>query len=201
MNKLKSPVAVVLLSLLTGVGTGLGWFWQAGQILAADMQEQHLANIEASRPAEPWDFWTVELENLSREVKDHRTRLVKWESELNEREAQLDQERAEIETTRRQVSVLQEQINDQIVAVQSQEVRNLKSLASTYSLLTPRAAVAIFDQMDDITVAKLLSLMKPEAASKILEELSRDGEGNELRVKRAAALSQRLRLLVPVEFS
>lgn len=197
MKILKSPVVVILLSLFTGVGTGLGWFWQAAQIIAADLNEQRLADIEAARPAEPWDFWTVELENLSREVTDHRTRLVAWETELTEQEAQLDQERAEIETTRRQVSVLQEQITDQIVAVQSQELRNLKSLASTYSLLSPRAAVAIFDQMDDITVAKLLSLMKSEAASKILEELSSGGGANDLRIKRAADLSERLRLLVP----
>ena len=201
MKKLLSPAVVMTVSILSSVGVGLGWFWHASQmVLDAHQASAEAAAVSAS-PPEPWDFWTLEIETLSREMKANRTKLVTWESELNERAARLDQERAEIEIARQQVEALQQQINEQIVAVQSQELRNLKSLAATYSMLTPRAAVAIFEQMDDTTVTKLLSLMKAESASKILEEFSRGGAADEATLKRAAELSQRLRLLVPAKVS
>ena len=117
--------------------------------------------------------------------------------QLDERERLLDQEREEIEASRRQVEALQTRINQHIVAVQEEEQRNLKSLAETYSQLSARAAVAIFNELDDTTVAKLLSFMPPESAAEILEELSTTGGANPANVKRAAELSQRLRLLLP----
>jgi flagellar motility protein MotE (MotC chaperone) len=201
MKKLFSPIAVMACSLVLSTGVGLGWFWHAGQIIVAS----HVAAIEAETtaalPPEPWDFWTVEIENLSREMNVERTRLATWESELNARESRIEQERSEIEMARQQVEALQRQINEQIVAVQTQELRNLKNLAATYSMLSPAAAVAIFEQMDDTTVTKLLSLMKTEAASKILEEFTAGGNASESQLKRAAELSQRLRLLVPATVS
>jgi len=72
-------------------------------------------------------------------------------------------------------------------------------LANTYAKLTPAAAVAIFGEMDDLTVTKLLSLMKPETTTAILEEFNRNPTDPKIGVKRAAELSQRLRLLMPVK--
>lgn len=201
MKLLSSPLVVIILSLLSGMGAGLYWYWQAAQIIAAEVKleldEKEGEHIEAPPP--PWDFWTVELENLSRELEESRKALAVREAEVTRREQRILAERGEVDATLQQVEALRKQIGDQILAVQREELRNLKSLASTYSALTPAAAVAIFDQLDDIMVTKILSLMKTEATAAILEEMSQGGMANEARLKRAAAISQRLRLLVPAK--
>jgi flagellar motility protein MotE (MotC chaperone) len=194
-----SPVVVVLIAVLGSAGSGLYVISQAGSRLAVEVQERDAAEVEASRPPEPWNFWTVELENLSRELAEQREQLASREAELTRREEHLQKERAEIDATLRQVTGLKTQIDQTITGVQQQEMKNLKTLAETYALLTPAAAVAIFDQLDDSMVTKILYLMKPESSSAILQEISSGPLATESRLKRAAALSQRLRLLVPAK--
>ncbi|MGH8021181.1 MAG: MotE family protein, partial [Opitutaceae bacterium] len=74
------------------------------------------------------------------------------------------------------------------------EQKNLKTLAATYTTLSPAAALAIFKEMDDETVVKILAFMKPDPVGLILEEmaLTKDGEGT--LAGRAADISNKLRL-------
>jgi len=74
-------------------------------------------------------------------------------------------------------------------------MKNLKSLSQTYSNLTPKAAVAIFTEMDDTTVVKILSLMKADVVGPIFEEMSKDKSEKNNQAQRAATLSERLRLM------
>jgi len=53
------------------------------------------------------------------------------------------------------------------------EAANLKKLAQTYGALTPKSAVAIFREMDDTTLVKLFSLMKPDVVGPIFEEMGK----------------------------
>ncbi|HQF38133.1 MAG TPA: hypothetical protein PK322_03350, partial [Opitutaceae bacterium] len=82
-----------------------------------------------------------------------------------------------------------------LTAVGVDELKNLRSLAQTYSNLTPKAAVAIFAEMDDATVVKVLSLMKADAVGPIFEEMSKDKSEKNNQAQRAARLSERLRLM------
>ena len=68
-------------------------------------------------------------------------------------------------------------------------------MAQTYSKLTPRAAVAIFRELDDSTALKILSLMKNDQVSTIFEEMARTTDQNGTMATRAAALTEKLRLL------
>tara|TARA_R110002050_G_scaffold160548_1_gene289922 strand:- start:261 stop:866 length:606 start_codon:yes stop_codon:yes gene_type:complete len=197
MKLLTSPLVVILLAVFSGAGTGLWWYWQAANVLIADQKTKHAEAIEAKRPPEPWDFWTVELESLSRELTEKREALAARESELDHREQLLADERTEVEATRLQIETMRTQISSQILSVQQQEAKNLKTLAQTYSLLTPAAAIAIFEGLDDVMVTKLLSMMKPESVSAIFQELTSGSKASPERIKRAADLSQRLRLIVP----
>ena len=62
-------------------------------------------------------------------------------------------------------------------------------------MLTPKAAVTIFREMDDTMVVKLLALMKPDVVGAIFEEISKQSASDPALAKRAAQLSERLRLI------
>ncbi len=197
MKVLRSPAVIVLLGTLVGAAAGLWTFHSQARVLVAAAAARPAAEREASRPEKPWDFWTPEVEKLAQELTAARAELAQRDATLTAREARLADELAELDKVRQQIESLRADISNRIVQVQTQELRNLKTLAATYSLLTPKAAVAIFGELDDVAVVKLLSLMKPEVAAALLEEISRTPGDDNANVKRAAELSQRLRLLLP----
>lgn len=198
MKVLTSPLVVIPLAVLCSAVPVLGLLSKESSALVQAEVARRASEFEATRPEKPWDFWTPEVENLAKELAEQRDRLAAREIELSSREKRLVEESRQLEEVRTQVARLREEIDARIVEVKEQEIRNLKSLAATYSRLTPGAAVAIFGQLDDLMVAKLLSLMKPEITSAILEEFSRTPGPENANIKRAAELSQRLRLLLPV---
>jgi flagellar motility protein MotE (MotC chaperone) len=199
MKLLSNPIVVIVLAVLFSTVPVLGMIWKESAAIVSAAVSQKAAAVEATRPEKPWDFWTPEVENLAKELTEQRGTLARREAELATREKRMSDEKSELDETRRKIESLRTEIASRLVEVQAQELRNLKTLANTYSKLSPSAAVAIFGEMDDLTVAKLLSLMKPETTTAILEEFSRNAGSDKTGVKRAAELSQRLRLLMPVQ--
>ena len=86
-------------------------------------------------------------------------------------------------------------MDERVVAIGADEAKNLHSLAQTYSTLTPHAAVAIIKEMDDTTVVKILSLMKPDVVGPIFEDMAKPNGGDDTLARRAAALSEKIRLM------
>ena len=199
MKLLQSPFFALSAGLLAGCGSGLGWFWTTATAVVSEHRAQAHAAAAAVRPEKPWDFWTPEIENLAKELKEARAAVAQRELAVAQRETRFAAETQEVEKVRAQVEALREDISKRLGDVRAQEQGNLNALAKTYSLLTPKAAVAIFAQMDDPTVARLIGLMKPEIAAAVLEELSRTPGENNANVKRAAEISKRLRLLLPAK--
>lgn len=160
---------------------------QAGEVAA-----------EALRPREtraPWDMWTPEIEKLAQELKTQRDGLKDREQAVVQREARLAAEVAELSRTRKEIENQRAEITQLLTVVGTDEIKNLKSLAQTYAALTPGAAVAIFSEMDDPTVVKILSLMKADVVGPIFEEMSKDKGEKKNQAQRAASLSERLRLM------
>jgi flagellar motility protein MotE (MotC chaperone) len=195
MKLLRNPATLVIIGLLSGLSTGLGWFWRAADAVAAAVLARHAAQVEARKPAAPWGFWTIEIENIASELKEERTRVQQQSDLLAQREARLAAERQELERVRAQIEGLRREIAANVVSVENDESKNLRVLAQTYTNITPRAAVAIFREMDDGTVVKILSLMKSESVAPIFEEMSRASAGDTSLPRRAAALSERLRVI------
>jgi flagellar motility protein MotE (MotC chaperone) len=100
---------------------------------------------------------------------------------------------AELEKVRQRLESLRKEIAQRVTEVSAEEVKNLKALSATYRSLSPPAAVGILAEMDQQTVVKLLSLMKPNETAAIFEEMGRSNDP--AIVKRAASLSEGLRLL------
>jgi flagellar motility protein MotE (MotC chaperone) len=188
---------LVLLGLLLGVGSTLAVLWPASNRLIERAAAVRAAAAVAKHPEKPWDFWTIEIENLANDLKDERAKLKKRDEELSQREARLVVEQQELEKTRKQIEALRVTIDERLIEVTESELPNLKKLAATYTALTPKACVAIFREMEDPTLVKLFTLMKPETVGPILEEMSKQSTAtaDPTLAKRAAMLSERLRLV------
>lgn len=189
MKALASPLVSSLLASLLSAAVVLGWLWKTTLQAAADIRNRHVEAKEATRPEKPWDFWTSEIENLARELEAARAELAKRETELVGREKRVAEEASELERTRAQIEAMRGDINRQLIEVKETEKKNLKPLAATYSQIAPAAAAAILAKMDDLTVAKLLSLMKADVNSAILAQLANISSAGEDGAKRAADIS------------
>ncbi len=196
ITKLQNPIFAAAFSLVLSVGIGVA--------LCARMIVPLLQQAAAARlPKEPtelrkkgWDFWTIEIENLSNELKEERARLRKQSDQQDQRAARLASEEKELAKVREDIDALRRQIADKVIEITADEQKNIRTLAQTYANLTPRAAVAIFREMDDTTAVKILSLMKPDVVGAIFEQMSQSAasDGTPL-ARRAAVLSEKLRLM------
>jgi flagellar motility protein MotE (MotC chaperone) len=193
MKTLLSSLGVVLLGVVLGAGVALGTLSVAAKSFVQELRVQREEASRPVRPERPWDFWTVEIESLAAELKAQRDALKVRSVALDERESRLAADAAELEKVRQRLESLRKEIAQRVTEVSAEEVKNLKALSATYRSLSPPAAVGILAEMDQQTVVKLLSLMKPNETAAIFEEMGRSNDPT--IVKRAASLSEGLRLL------
>jgi flagellar motility protein MotE (MotC chaperone) len=198
MSLLRNPFVLAAAGLILSLAVGVFTFWQAGLILVRqtmDLREKQAAEA-APKKEKGWDFWTIEIENLSNELKEEKARLRKQAELLEQREARIAAEQKELVTMRGEIEGLRNEIAEKVIAIRDDESKNLRALSQTYTNLTPRAAVAIIREMDDITAVKILFLMKPDVVGPIFEEMSKTtgADGTPLS-RRAAVLSEKLRLM------
>jgi flagellar motility protein MotE (MotC chaperone) len=193
----KSWFAVVLVVLLQ---PALSSFvvWKSTPALVQSLLAGRPNKEEVLRPKEarpPWDMWTPEIEKITAELKQQREALQTREQTVSQQEARLAAEQAELARTRKEIETQRAEISKLLTEVTVDEAKNLRSLSQTYAQLTPKAAVAIFTEMDDTTVVKILSLMKADTVGPIFEEMAKDPSEKNSQSQRAAALSERLRLM------
>lgn len=197
MKKAFSPLIAAVLGVVLGLGTGVYTFWRASNVVmdhAVNLAPRAVKQV-AEEKERGWDFWTIEIENLANELKGERERLQKESEQIAHREVQLKSERLELDKVRKDIEQLREEIRSKIIEVNADESKNIRQLATTYASLTPRAAVAIIRELDDVMAIKILSFMKPDIISPIFEEMSRTPGPDGTLARRAAQLSDRIRLL------
>lgn len=193
--KLQNPILASTLGVLLSVAIGISLAWR---VLSAN-----LSKLAVAKPApdttelkrKGWDFWTIEIENLSNELREERVKLRRQAELLDQRAARIAAEEKEFAKVRADVEKLRREISDRITEISADEAKNLRTLASTYSTLTPKAAVAIIRELDDATAVKILSLMKPDVVGPIFEEMSKTATPDSPLARRAALLSDKLRLM------
>lgn len=194
ITKLQSPLLAAVAGLLLSTALGVHLVWRAGESLLAQtvVPKEKPLELETERG---WDFWTIEIENLSTELRGERSRQRQLADELDQRAGRIAAEERELAKVRAELEATRADLSSRIVELTNEETRNLKSLAQTYSNLTPRAAVAIIRELDDGMAVKILSLMKPDIVGPIFEEMSRTPGDDGTLSARAAELSNRLRLI------
>ena len=193
MKIFSSPLVLSLLAFVLGLGAGLGFFWFEASMLVKASRTARAAAAAAERPAKPWDFWTLEIENLASELKDRNAAVAAREQALKIREERLAVEQEALNKTRQQIEALRVDISGKMTELGEDEIKNLKTLAKTYSAIAPKAVVNILHEMDETTVVKILSQMKSDVVSPILEAMGNTSDPA-LR-KLAARLSDKLRLV------
>lgn len=193
--KLTSPVLSAVLGLVLSIGVGVGVSWRTLNQLV-DQAIIVRANKQPSEAKKKgWDFWTIEIENLASELKEDREQLAKRTEQLDQREARITAGEKELAKARADLDALRKQINDRVIEMSADEAVNLRKLSQTYANLSPTAVVAIIREMDDNTAVKILSLMKPDIVGPIFEEMTKSGGSDGPMARRAATLSEKLRLM------
>jgi flagellar motility protein MotE (MotC chaperone) len=152
-------------------------------------------------PPRLWNFNGDAVNQLIADLKTGREKIAADEKNLVTLKAQLDSEKAELVKLRVELEQIQKEIDERVLEIQESEIKNLKTLAQTYSAMAPAAAVAIFREMDENMVVKILSCMKVDRTGPILGEMSKGPEkpGEESMTKRAARISDKLRLIKPLK--
>jgi hypothetical protein len=194
--KLQNPGIAAALGIMLSVGLGASMSIR----VLGPLLEQAAVPTEKPLPLDlkekGWDFWTIEIENLSNELKEERARLRKQSEQIDQRAARVAAEEKELAKLRADVDAVRKEIGEKIVEIKTDEAKNLRSLAQSYATLTPRGAAAIIRELDDATAVKILSLMKSDIVGPIFEEMGRTAaaDGTPL-ARRAALLSEKIRLM------
>ena len=197
---LRNPLVLALLAGLSYLGTTaavLHLRWSklsepgGAELAKAGPKKSTLVTV-GSRP---WDFWSAETEEMIAELGKEHARLDERAHDLDTLKTRLDGEKAELDRLRDQIAQSRQELDRAATELGEEETKNLKPLAQTYTKLTPRATVAIFKEMDDATVLKILALMKSDAVGLIFEEMARTSDQNGTLAARAATLTEKLRLL------
>jgi flagellar motility protein MotE (MotC chaperone) len=165
------------------------------QFLRAAEALRATGTVKATAPAGPsWTFQNPELNHLMGELKVERETLRSRATQLDELEARLSAERQEICLVTQTVFRLRKELDATVNRVTDEEAVNLKKLAKVYATMSPTGAARILKEMDDDQIVKILSLMKEAETAPLLESF---GQSDKLDVKRAALISNRLRLTIP----
>jgi len=201
MKLLASPWVVMILAML---GYLAGYFgalmshtFDIPEIELPDDEEETVSieeMLESRASDYNWYFKTEEIDKFVEELQEREDSFDDREESLKNLEAHLEIEREELEELKAEIERRHKALSDQILVVKESEVRNLKNLATSYSNLSPEAAVAIFNQMEEKLVLKILALMKPDVIAAIFEELAKSGSDDPSRVRKAAEWSEELRL-------
>lgn len=152
-------------------------------------------------PPRLWNFNSDAVNQLIADLKSGQDKIATEEKNLVTLKAQLESEKAELGKMRTELEGMRKEIDERVLEIQEGEVKNLKTLGLTYSAMNPAAAVAIFREMDENMVVKILSVMKVDRTGPILGEMSKvaDKPGEESMAKRAARISDKLRLIKPIK--
>jgi len=141
-----------------------------------------------------WTFHTRELQQMIDSLTARAAELNQREENLNKFQERLASEKKELDEIKLQLEHFRKSIGTVLVQARSDEMKNLKGLASTYASMSSEAVVGIFNQMDDNTVVKILSLMKSDTVGPIFEAMARLPNREEQMRTRITRLSEKMRL-------
>ncbi len=149
------------------------------------------------KPPRIWSFKTDAIDELITELHDERTRFAEEQKSIETMRSQITTERAELERVRDEIKSLRDEVDQRVVKIQESDVKNIKTLATQYSTMKPATAVAILQEMEEDMVVRVLSVMKADRITAILEEMAkvREKPGEEPTPRRIVRLMDKLRLL------
>ena len=151
------------------------------------------AGPTASDSFKTWEFSGLEVENMRILLEAKIEEVRDQEAELNRLRGQIQSEAADLVQLRRELETLREEIKQDLVVIDENEVKNLRSLSKLYSEMKAPAAVKVLSELEIETVVKILSMMPSDASAKILETMT-DLSGS-VSTGKAAEITEAIRNL------
>ena len=197
---LAAPWFLALVGLLSSLVIGVTMMMSAQKKIVATPPPVATAPVVEEKPVPPqtvFSFHTNELVEMVEDLKKQKQKILEEQKDVKALAARTMADRQEVEKIRQEIKDLRSDLDKRVVEVQQEEVKNLDSLASTYTAMPPGAAVAIFREMEEDQVVKILAAMKSKAVASILSEMGRtvDKAGEESVARRAARITDKLRLM------
>ena len=156
-----------------------------------ELADQLAEQTPGAKPKQVFDPRDAEADSLIKELQREKASINSRERELREWEARLRSEQMELSVVTQRVSQIRLDLDKEITRVKEDEAVNVKRLAKMYGAMDPVAAANIFLQMDETSLVKIMMVMKDSETSTVLDALGKQGE---VGAKRAASLSERLRI-------
>lgn len=147
-------------------------------------------NYEFRAPGPSWTYINPEMDVLLEELRTAKTEMTSREEDLLTLEARVQSEQAELQRSLADLTAMQQEFDQFLVQIKTEETRHLMKLARVFSTMPPDEAVAILREMGDSQLAKIMVFMKDYTAATILSLLAQDGTEGAIRV---AQLSELLR--------
>jgi flagellar motility protein MotE (MotC chaperone) len=193
MQLLQSKWAAVAIGLLAYALTTVLSLHPGKQLAVAAQLARAKQAAQAIKDGPSWTFHNPEMEQILTEVKTERDALRARASQLDELQARLEAERQEICVVTQTVLRLRAELDSTVTRVTQEESANLRKLAKVYATMSPEGSARILKEMDDDQIVKILAVMKESETAPIIESL---GQGAKGEAKRAANISNRLRLIL-----
>ena len=198
MKLLTSPWGIAFIAMLLNLGTTIMIMLPA----IATLQDTYEEIPErTSMAARMWGFKTEAVDELVKELETERAKLEDEQKGVLAVQSQNAADREELQKVRTEINAMRAEIDEKVVEIQEQELKNLKTLAQTYSAMNPTAVVAIFRELEENMSVKILSFMKADRVGPILGEMAKgvDKATGESMAKHAARITDKLRLLKPLK--
>lgn len=142
-------------------------------------QQQKRAEALARREREKnklkvWDKQVKDFAGLLAQLKSTKDQQEIREQQLNAFEDQLKNEREALNVLKQSIEILQAELERRLVKVQESEVKNLKTLAESYTNMTPESVAKIFEESEETSVIKIMHFLPPETLGAILQVMSKE---------------------------
>lgn len=161
------------------------------------------AQFDTHNPPTFESLQTPDFNKFIMELERREDLLTKKAELLKQQEARVKSERQSLEVLKKNIESLQKEFDEKAqkfektrIAIDGEQSKNIKELATTYATLSPQAAVSIIAELPDDFAVQILSRMKPEEIGPIFEEMTNSGKDT---TERAGRLSNMLRLLSPTK--
>lgn len=141
-------------------------------------------------PGPSWTYINPEMEVLLEELRSKKDKMDARRQELVELESRVQSEKAEMHQTLDELNRMQQEFEDFMIQIRTDEIRNLMRLAKVFSSMEPEEAIVILREMQDPELVKIMAYMKEHVAAAVLARLAQESQAGAVR---AAGLTASLR--------
>ncbi len=129
---------------------------------------------ETQEPQLPlWERQVKDFSALLSAVDKTAKEQAQKEQELQAMQEQIRTERQALNDLKKDIEHLQKQLTQSVTYLHEAELKNLKTLAATYSNMTPDSVVRVFNEMETSSVVKIMHFLSPDTLGPILQSMSR----------------------------